>query len=72
MTFTPQFLLARALRHRQQAARARRLARTVPQDAIAARLLEMAGALDSEASRDEQWARGILAPEAEAQAQTDD
>ena len=58
MTFTPQFLLSRALRHRQQAAKARRLARTVPQDGISVRLLDLAATLEAEASRDEEWAEG--------------
>jgi len=62
MTLAAQFLFSRALRHRQQATRARRLASTVPQDDIAARLLEAAAALEGEALRDEKRARDLQLP----------
>jgi hypothetical protein len=58
MSFSPQYLLSRALKHRRQAAKARRLASTVPQDDIAVRLLALALVMEAEAVRDEEWAQG--------------
>lgn len=51
-----EFLKARAQRQRQQAARARRLARSIPSDEMAGRLSELAGQLEQEAASDERAA----------------
>ncbi|MFO1079788.1 MAG: hypothetical protein U1E23_04070 [Reyranellaceae bacterium] len=49
----PELMRARALHQRQQAARARRLANSIPNDEMARRLSELAGQLEREAARDE-------------------
>jgi hypothetical protein len=65
MALTPQFRRAQALRYRFLARKARRLASSLPGDAIAPRLIELAEKLEGDAITHEEEACLLLAEQTE-------
>jgi hypothetical protein len=64
MSLAPQFLLARALRHRYLATKTRKLATAATADDAIPSLLELADKLEREAASDEQEAHTLQEEEA--------